>query len=58
MNRLADLPAVAFMSICEYLEPVWLWNLSQVSKKLRVALSFPRGNLIWYKGKVYTSSFI
>ncbi|MCJ1389018.1 hypothetical protein MMC18_001871 [Xylographa bjoerkii] len=45
---LENMPLEVFATVCNNLEPIWLWNLSHVCKSTYYRLSFTYGNLIWY----------
>lgn len=53
LNRTAPvlhtLPDLVFRRICEFVEPLWLNNLSNTCVAMRTKLSFNNGNLIWYR---------
>lgn len=53
LNRTAPLlhtlPYLVFRRICDFVEPLWLNNLSNTCIAMRTKLSFDDGNLIWYR---------
>ena len=48
LSVIEKVPVEIFVSICGYLAPIWLYNLSHASKLTRTRLTGQEGNKIWY----------